>query len=187
VWEREAQLLLDIDWEHWKMLRISALGTAERAAMAALATLATVTFGYSQTTTGTCSPSAVKYIVNNNGNAVSTSTSFTNIDGATLGFTQGGNSPSCVLVLFSGAAASNPSTTMFLRATLDGQTISLPAQIQFFLNVSDPHILYFEARAANFTFPSVTPGTHRIRMQFMSGDGGFVQLTNTTLIVHYAP
>jgi hypothetical protein len=168
------------------MLRIFALAAVKRVAVAALTILPTVTFACAQIIQGACAPSAVDYMVNNNGSALSTSTSFTNIDGAALAFTQGGTSPSCVLVLFSGAAASDPSTTMFLRATIDGHTIALPAQVQFFLNVSDPHILYFEARAANFTFPSVAPGTHRIRMQFLSGDGGFVQLTNTTLVVHHA-
>jgi hypothetical protein len=73
---------------------------------------------------------------------------------------------------------------MFLRATLDGHTIATPVQLQFYRN--NTNTLIFEERAGNFVFPSVAPGMHRVRIQFFSGDGGFVQFTNTTLIVHYA-
>jgi len=159
------------------------LTVVTRSAAFALTVLSAATAAHAQTTEGACAPAGVKYIAN--GGSLSTSTSFSNVDGAATTIVQGGNAPSCVLVLFSGAAASDPSTTMFLRATLDGHTIAVPSQLQFFRN-STTNTLFFESRAGNFVFPSVAPGTHRVRIQFMSGDGGFVQFTNTTLIVHYA-
>lgn len=156
-----------------------------RIATAVAVVLPAVTSAHAQVISDSCAPEAVIYVVSNNGNTSTMSTSFVNVDDAAVTFKQGGTAPNCVLVSFSGAAASKPSTTMFVRATIDGHTVASPAQLQFFYN-STSGTLYFESRAGNFVFPSVAPGRHRIRMQFLSGDGGFVQFTNTTLIVRYA-
>jgi hypothetical protein len=156
----------------------------KRLATAALPALGIVAFAHAQVTIGGCATSAERYVVNNNGSASTTSAGYSNVDGATVAFTQGGATPSCVLVFFSGAAAASPGASMFVRATLDGQPTALPAEIQFFHN-STAGTLFFESRAANFVFPSVTPGTHRVRIQFEFGSGSFAQFTNTTHIVRY--
>jgi hypothetical protein len=157
--------------------------TITRVSLVVLAIMAASTVARAQTISGTCTPSADKFIASKDGRPT-TSTNYTNLSGASIGFTQGGASSSCVLVSFTGNPGIDPSTTMIVRATLDGHTMAIPDELFFGTNMSG--VPFFDTRSANFIFPNVAPGQHRIRMQFKSSNGGLVQFTQTTLIVRYA-
>jgi len=106
---------------------------------------------------------------------------FVNMPGATMGFTVGGASPSCVIVLFSAEVATD-TTTMRIRATLDGNRVGLPDGIVFAENSSN-----FLPATTTFFFSNVAVGTHRLNIQYVSAiPGQAVYVRNTNLIVHYA-
>jgi len=140
-------------------------------------------------TTGSCSPTKVKFIASDATFFQVTSTSFVNVPQGVVNFTQGGTSPSCVIVGVSadptGVASSPPTPApLTVRVMLDGTTAALPNEVDF----SDGADTGNQVRSFDFIFPSVAPGDHSIRVQFKASPAsGFADLNRHNVIVNYAP
>ncbi len=117
--------------------------------------------------------------------AGSQSTTFTNLSEGKISFVQGGTSPSCVIVRFSAQTfASSIDNAAVVKAVLDNTVDALPGSVQ----LSGDDGTKSRAHSYEFVFPSVTPGSHILRMQFKSGLSGLnAQLNNYTTILHHAP
>ncbi|HVZ54435.1 MAG TPA: hypothetical protein VG986_20890 [Pseudolabrys sp.] len=135
-------------------------------------------------TSGQCNPTAIRYVNEYSGRATS-ATTFVNIPGTTFKFTQGGTSPSCVIVEFSATAITSANAQMTVRPLLDSAASALPASVPFIVDKAN-----YEVRTASFIFPNVSPGSHTITMQFETsvvGGGSAVEVYSTNVIVHHAP
>ncbi len=131
-----------------------------------------------------CSPTKVKAALSILDSST-TVQSFVNMPEAAVNFVQGGKKPSCVIVRFSAEVAAAQNTAMFVRAVLDNATVAIPSPQQFTVNQGP--IFAFAAHSYDFVFPSVTPGTHIVRMQYGSSNGEDVRMQNRATIVHFAP
>jgi hypothetical protein len=131
----------------------------------------------------TCAPTKMRIMASSLPNTNTTNTTFKTVPEAIVTFTQGGTSPSCVVVRFS-AETNVPGGAGIgrVRALLDNVTAAVPDEVQF----SGADIAGL-ARAYDFVFPSVAPGSHVLRMQFRSSNGQSVFLDRHTTIVQHAP
>jgi len=130
---------------------------------------------------GVCSPTKMKYLASFQAEQ-RTSQNFGNIIEATVTFTQGGTGASCVVVRFS-ADASSPADNVVVRAYLDNTTAALPNEAFY----SGPDGNSVGAHSFDFIFPSVTPGSHVVHMQFKSAGGAVVYVFRHNTIVQHAP
>lgn len=151
----------------------------------AVALVVGMSVSHSAPVQGTCSPTKIKFSASAlDGNSTNSQT-FKNVPEASVSFTQGGSSPSCVIVSFTGmVAAPADGTVMFLRAWLNDTTAGLPGEIQF----TTSGMVAARTHTINFIFPSVAPGTHVMRIQYKTNSSGqnvWVHRHNT--IVHSAP
>lgn len=130
----------------------------------------------------TC-PSNHVAVVTSDGLLMTNSTAFVDVTDSTVRFVQGGNRSACVLVTFSAEAAADGSHELLVRALLDGAGC---ASGPVALTSGDASAIATTARAMSFLCTDVTPGAHRIRMQYRSGTSGqIVSLHVRTLTVHY--
>ena len=128
-----------------------------------------------------CSPTRMK-IKTMTGTVSTSSPTFVGIPEAALTFTQGGTSPSCVVVRFSGASSVITSGVSRIVARLDGVTDADPGSVQFSgENVGSV------SHAFEFLFPSVAPGTHIVRIMYRTNGTGTVFVDQRTLVVQHAP
>ena len=145
--------------------------------------------GHAAPVTGSCSPTKVKFIASSLFDPT-TSLTFMNLPESVVNFTQGGTSPSCVIVSFSADPISAPQipgnpAPLTVRAVLDGVTLALPNEVDLSDGGDDGN----QARSFDFIFPSVAPGPHSVRIQFKTVSAG---LSGTTVnrhnvIVNFAP
>jgi hypothetical protein len=136
--------------------------------------------------TGTCSPTAVKYLASSKDGGHTNSTTPVTIPQGTVNFKQGGSGPSCVIVRFSGQAVVSASGDLIIiAAQLDGATAAVPNQAAFAGDTSANVVT--RSHAFDFVFPDVAPGNHTLRMQYMSTLGTSVQMDRHTIVIHYAP
>ena len=132
-------------------------------------------------TSGACSPTAGRYVVAQT-IATVTGLNFVNIPETALSFTQAGAKASCVKVSFTATVSGNGAVTQRIRvrAILDADTLAI-SPIGYFDNT------VAGAQSYVFIFPAVSPGAHRIGLQFATN---FVSATGTlfdrTMIVEYA-
>src|SRR4051794_39147402 len=85
---------------------------------------------------GTCSTTATKYKVS--GALQQThSTTYVNVVDTNIAFTQGGGSPSCVIVSFSSEASGTANQIMQVQALLDNSIACQPNNSQFVNNSTD--------------------------------------------------
>ena len=149
---------------------------------------ATVWFALAAPTTGraitTCPPLASTAVTADSG-INTTSTTFVNVDNTTINFVQGGSKRGCVLVLFSAEAETEADEIMVVHALLDGVTPCSPDLIDFHASTADPP--RDAVRTMNFVCHGVAPGSHSIRMQYLSDSGKNVYLSRRTTIVQYVP
>jgi hypothetical protein len=133
---------------------------------------------------GACAPTKKKFKVSFETESTSSQT-YVNVDETNISFTQGGSSPSCVIVFFSAEAnISGSDTTMVVRAEVDGESFSCEPTGAFFLRsgaTSEP----VHANAMNFVCPDVDPGAHVVRIQFRRDGTGSVTLGFRTTIVNF--
>lgn len=130
-------------------------------------------------TVGTCSPNKLKFKVSELF-AQTTSSSFVDVPETTLNFTQGGTTPSCVIVAFSAEASASPAI-MVLEVVLDGGTLCFPSG-NFFVSQA----VTLSIHAMNYVCPNVAPGFHSIKMTFASDpEGSVVTLDFRTTIVQF--
>jgi|SRR5215469_1268698 len=131
--------------------------------------------------TGTCTESAAGYSVSTSFQSTRR-TSWSTVNGTTISFKQG--SAGCVEVSFSGEAGTLPGDNLLARVVLDTSTICTPTNNLFGAEGSSDNPA---DRAMNFICPSVSAGSHTVKVQFASRFGGKVGLDYRTTIVHYAP
>ena len=133
------------------------------------------------TTTGTCTESAAGYSVSTSFQSTR-STSWTTVNGTTLSFKQG--SSGCVEVSFSAETGTLPGDNLLARVVLDSSTVCSPTNNLFGAqgNSDNP-----ADRAMNFICPSVSAGSHTVKVQFASRFGAKVGIDFRTTIVRYAP
>lgn len=135
--------------------------------------------------TGTCKTGKTNYAASSLQNSATTSTSYVDIPEATVSFTQGGTSPSCVIVVYSAMVFAPSSELMFVRPILDGSNAT-PGETQFSGDDDENgNSQWARSHAMNFVFPSVSPGAHTIVMQFHTLFGHSVYThQHTTLVEH---
>ena len=131
--------------------------------------------------TGTCTESAAGYSVSTAFQSTS-KTSWTTVNGTTLSFKQG--SAGCVEVSFSAETGTLPGDNLLARVVLDSSTVCTPTNNLFGAegNSDNP-----ADRAMNFICPSVSAGSHSVKVQFASRFGAKVGIEYRTTIVRYAP
>lgn len=132
---------------------------------------------------GTCETTATKFKTAG-GLQSTTSTTFVNVLDMVINFTQGGTRANCVIVSFSaeaGAAAANG--IMQIRAWLDGISACQPDGGVFVRSNATP--TSYALRAIDLVCADVAPGTHSLRMQFLSATGGQVDIFQRAMLVHY--
>jgi len=140
-------------------------------------------------TTGSCSPTEMKFIASDPTFFETKSTEFVNLPQAAINFTQGGNRSSCVIVSVSAAsfaAARTPGTPtpMTVRVMLDDETPGLPGQVDF----SDGGDGGNQVRSFDFIFTEVAPGKHTMHVQFKADPGAVATDFNRhNIIVQFAP
>jgi hypothetical protein len=110
------------------------------------------------------------------------SKAFTDVSGTSVSFTQG--AAGCVEVSFSAEAATMPREILVTQVVLDGGTVCAPSDNLF---ASDSPSGDLAAHAMNYICPSVTAGSHTVKVQFRSRFGAKVALDYRTTIVRYAP
>lgn len=132
-------------------------------------------------TTGTCTESAAGYSISTAFQSTR-SKSWTTVNGTTLSFKQG--SAGCVEVSFSAETGTLPGDNLLTRVVLDNETACAPTNNFFGAegNSDNP-----ADRAMNFICPSVSAGSHNVKVQFASRFGGKVGIEYRTTIVRYAP
>jgi|GEM_PF-4625333 len=112
-----------------------------------------------------------------------TSVVLVDVPESSVRFVQGGTQARCVVVSFSAEAAAAPNDLMVVQAVLDGTIVCQPGS-NFFVR-SNATATDVAARTMNFVCAEVTPGAHKLKLQFRSRSGGVVQLGFRTLVVHY--
>ena len=132
-------------------------------------------------TAGTCTEGAAGYSVSTAFQSTNR-TSWTTVNGTTLSFKQG--AAGCVEVSFTAEAGTVPGDNLLARVVLDTSTICTPTNNLFGAqgNSDNP-----ADRAMNFICPSVSAGSHTVKVQFASRFGRKVGLDYRTTIVRYAP
>jgi hypothetical protein len=112
--------------------------------------------------------------------ATTNSGSFVNIPQSAVDITVGGAASTCVIVVFSAQTQTTETENMVVRARIPGVGNGLPADTAMGAGTGA-----VEARTAQFVFPDVPPGDHRVRMQFRSVSGTNVTLCEPTSVVHH--
>lgn len=99
------------------------------------------------------------------------STSFVDVPNSGVVFNQGGTGSSCAIVTFTAETFTESNGLMQIRARLDDSVTAAPGVVQ--LSGDDDEDLdnrWARSHAFTFIFPSVAPGSHRVRIQFRSVD-----------------
>ena len=133
-------------------------------------------------TRGRCAPTKTEYLASE-ATTVATTTGnvdFVTVNEGTVNFTQGGTGPSCVIVqLFMVVAVNN--NLAYVRARLDS-TQGAPGEIGYV--GSETAVRTDVAGAMAFVFPSVAPGSHRVRIQIGASSGTVTAFEHTILVLH---
>jgi len=111
-----------------------------------------------------------------------TETFFVDVPESGVRIVQGPGQPDCVVVSFSAAAASPQTQVLMVRALLDGVDCEPGAML---FARGDASLLVPVVRTVNFICTGVTPGIHRLKLQYRSSNGGMVSLHHRTLTVHH--
>jgi hypothetical protein len=138
--------------------------------------------------TGQCKVSKVSYATGEDTGNSTTSTSYVDVPGMSSTFTEGGTVTRCVTVEYTAFVfAAEGDNLMFVRALLDGVTVASPSETQFDGDSDeDGDFQWARSHAFNFVFPSVAPGSHTIKIQWRSLDGGTIFTHRRTLLVGHA-
>jgi hypothetical protein len=135
-------------------------------------------FGADAATIGTCTPSKVRYVIENGGSVASTNSLYLRVPGMKTTIFQGGTVAKCVIVLFSAGIATN--TIVSIRVVQDGTKTALPSA-EIFVHENNTT----EARSRTFIFPNVAPGRHEIEIQYKTDQQSL--LTQPNMVVYYIP
>ena len=117
------------------------------------------------------------------GTVTTNSITLIGIPEAAITFTQGGTSPSCVVVRFSAASSVVGANVSHVAARLDNVTFAEPASVQF-----SGENIGSVSHSYEFLFPSVAPGPHTVRIMYRVTNGtDNVFVDQRTLVVQHAP
>src|SRR6185295_15487655 len=98
--------------------------------------------------TTTCAPLVSRIATVGPTTIHTTSTSFINVAGTAVNFTQGGSKPGCVVVLFSAEVNVAADENMRVQALLDNNVACTPSNVYF--GASNATSIPFAAHAMNF-------------------------------------
>jgi hypothetical protein len=106
-------------------------------------------------------------------------------------FTQGGTSPGCVIIQFSGSAYAGRDRIMWIQVVLDAEatqirTIVPPGNVPF--AGDDDELVNSDAvrpRTFNFAVQGISPGNYTARVRWISLRGGAIHMHERTTIVQY--
>ena len=129
--------------------------------------------------TGTCTENAAGYSVATSFQSTNR-TSWTTVNGTLVSFRPA--SAGCVEVSFSAETGTLPGDNLLARVLLDNRTVCTPTNNLFGAqgNSDNP-----ADRAMNFICPSVSAGSHNVRVQFASRFGAKVGIQFRTTIVRF--
>jgi hypothetical protein len=99
-------------------------------------------------------------------------------------YTQG--KTGCVLASFSAFTFAPGDALLFVQAILDGATVAAPGEVQLSGDddeEGDGH--WARSHSFTFAFPSVSAGSHTIKVQFRSFDGKIVFVHKRSLAVSH--
>jgi len=133
-------------------------------------------------TRGRCAPTKTEYLASEASTGATTTgnVDFVTVNEGTVNFTQGGTGSSCVIVqLFMVVSVNNNGA--YVRARLDG-TQGAPGEIGYLS--SEAAVRTDVSGAMAFVFPSVAPGSHRIRIQIGASSGTVTAFEHTILVLH---
>jgi hypothetical protein len=130
---------------------------------------------------GSCEPTKKKYKVSKTTQTTSSGTDVIVTD-TNIVFSQGGASPSCVIIFFSAEALTTVNNTvMVVGADIDNVFGSCEPTGTFFTQ----GITGYASHAMNFVCPSVAPGSHVARIKFHRTGPGNASIDFRTTIVNY--
>ena len=129
-------------------------------------------------TGGSCSVNTIAYRASEAGFNTTSTTSVV-ITGMGTSFVQGGTGASCVVVEFSAYGLTTTTNASYIVFELDGVAGS---ERLFADKVGAGHIGLTTMVAV---LPAVAPGSHSLRVRYLSSDGVQVTVTTPTLLVHY--
>ncbi|MPZ58480.1 MAG: hypothetical protein GEU91_18710 [Rhizobiales bacterium] len=137
--------------------------------------------GVAPAAAGACSPNKIAYKTSDVSVNMSSNV-FAVVPQTLVAFTQGGASPSCVIVRYSAMAAAQESWIP-LRVVLDGSVIAEPGVISY---EGETEIIGISlARSFDFVFPAVAPGAHRVRVDWRSFRSTIIYMHRRTIIVQH--
>jgi hypothetical protein len=113
------------------------------------------------------------------------STGFSNIPNTFVTFTQ--SATGCVIVRYSAESFSHFNAGTDVRAVLESGTVAAPGTVFWTMDHDeDGDARGFSAYAFDFVFPSVSPGSHTVRMQWRSTIAGVAawQFFRTLTVQH---
>jgi hypothetical protein len=113
------------------------------------------------------------------------SADYVDVPNMSVTFTQGGTATRCAIVNYSAFVfAAEGDNLMYVRALLDGVTEGSPAEYQFSGDDDEEGDgRWARTHAAIFVFPSVSPGLHRITIQWRSFDGQHITTHSRAMTV----
>jgi hypothetical protein len=118
--------------------------------------------------------------------SITSSITFVDVPEATVTFRQGGTTSGCIIVNFTGEPfAPGNGDVVMLRVLVD-DTTELPPGTEQFSGDDDEDFDGHWTRAQAFTWAGfVTPGSHKIQIQYKSYFGGPVAMNrHTTTVLH---
>ena len=140
-------------------------------------TAATTSAAVSTPITGNCPVTRQSFASLSDGQATSDS-SFVDMPGTRVRFTQGGTRKSCITVVFSGQGYA-PEPALMVILPILGSTENQQVQLV------GGQASWGEAGAFVFSFRGVSPGKHTVRIQWRSANGGTVSISFRTLVVYH--
>lgn len=136
--------------------------------------------------TGDCAAARVAVTASDLQNSNTNSTTAVNVPEAAVGFPQGGNGKSCIVVEFLADSIETPGTaeTLIVGALLDGAPM-FPGTVVFSSD-SDENANGSGMGAHAFAWTGIAkPGPHMVQIQFASLGGNFVVINRHTTLVHH--
>jgi hypothetical protein len=110
------------------------------------------------------------------------SANFSSVAQSSVSFQQSGARGGCAALSFSAEVLAPGDTAMEVRAVLDGNVEATPGPVLFAQDTTG-----FQSRAFNFVFANLSPGAHRVEVQFRNaGANGTVRMGRRTTMIQYA-
>ena len=155
-------------------------------ALVALVSSAAVAGATPTTVARECGPLRVKTLVSNAPFTLQPANTYTALPRTAVNFTQGGANANCVIVHFTVQLNLGSNGEIRVRAVLDGNPPLGPPEWIMNRESGDQG---FGPRSFTFLFPSVAPGAHQVRIQYLENTAFTVSGTLGPYVtsVHFIP